>query len=302
LSAVRQPENGGPYDSVSCIIPTHGRPDFLRESVESVLAQSHRPVEVIVVSDDGETRTREVVEALSEASDVPIRYVDNSDGPGGASSSRNAGARIATAPVLAFLDDDDLWEPSYVEQSLALLNAGGADCVVSWLMMFRGDLRVPGLTMREGLAARDVAAINPGFIGSNFLITAASFWRIDGFDDQLRVINDGDFIYRYLQSGGTYSVNETFAVLQRKHSSGQLTAATEMRAAGLEAYVQKHQHTLTLADRRYMRLAINRIRYHAARSRGQKIRYLLAGAVNSSPRSIAISVKGWKQRPVWRSS
>ncbi|MBF4572940.1 glycosyltransferase family 2 protein [Herbiconiux sp. VKM Ac-1786] len=302
MTAVPQPTEPHSPDTVSCIIPTHGRPDFLKESVESVLSQSRPPIEVIVVSDDAEVRTREIVDSLAAESDVPIRYVDNSGGPGGASSSRNAGARVASGSLLAFLDDDDLWETAYLEQSVALLCSAGVDCVVSWLMMFRGELRVPGLTMNEGLQAKEVAAINPGFIGSNFVIKAEAFWKIGGFDDELRVINDGDFIYRYLQAGGTYRVNATYAVLQRKHSSGQLTAATEMRAAGLEAYVEKHRQTLSLADRRYMRLAINRIRYHAASSWPRKLGYLVAGALNSSPKSVAISIRGWKQRPVWRSN
>ena len=182
------------------------------------------------------------------------------------------------------------------------MEAGGVACGVAWLMMFRGELRVPGLMMKNDLPAREVASINPGFIGSNFVIDAEAFWRIGGFDDELRVINDGDFIYRYLLAGGTYRVHEAFTVLQRKHSAGQLTAATEMRARGLEKYVEKHRETLTLADRRYMRLAINRIRYHSASTRTKKLRYLVAGALNSSPRSVLISVRGWKQRPVWRSN
>jgi glycosyltransferase involved in cell wall biosynthesis len=287
--------------TVACVIPTHGRPNYLRESIESVLGQTRPPEQIIVVSDDGDARTAEVVEDLRGSSPVPILYLNNASGIGGASSSRNEGARHAETTLLAFLDDDDLWEPDYLRQSIALLESSGAECVVSWLMMFRGELRIPGLMMKEGLQSREAAAINPGFIGSNFVITASSFWSIDGFDPELRVINDGDFIYRYLQAGFRYRVNPAYAVLQRKHSSGQLTAATEMRAAGLEKYMSKHAETLTLADRRYMRLAINRIRYHVATSRVQKLRYLIAGGLNSSPQSIAISIRGWKQRPVWRS-
>lgn len=288
------------HPSIACIIPTHGRPDYLRDSVKSVLAQTLLPSEILVVSDDRDERTRDVVADLSAAAPIPIRYLDNSEGEGGASSSRNMGARETDAPLLAFLDDDDLWEPGYLQASAELLASSGADCAVSWLMMFRDGLRVPGLTMKEGIAAADAAAINPGFIGSNFVATASSFWAIDGFDEKLRVINDGDFIYRYLLSGFRYRVNPEYAVLQRKHSSGQLTVATEMRAAGLEAYMKKHEATLKLADRRYMRLAINRIRYHVATSKPAKLRYLVAGAFNSSPKSIAASARGWKQRPVWR--
>lgn len=286
--------------SISCVIPTHGRPEFLSAALASVLAQETAAHEVIVVSDDNLAESRAVVQSFADRSAVPIRYVDNSAGSGGASSSRNAGASTATGSHLAFLDDDDLWQPGYLASAARLLEASTADCVVTWLMMFRDALKVPGLTMRPGLSAHDVAAINPGFTGSNFVCTSESFHAIGGFDDQLPVINDGDFVYRYLQAGFAYAVVEEFGVLQRKHAEGQLTAATEMRARGLEQYMAKHRSTLTLRDRRYMRLAIHRIRYHCADSRIAKFRYLAAGAVNSSRRSIMLSVRGWRQRPLWR--
>ena len=231
---------------------------------------------------------------------MPVRYVDNSKGPGGASASRNVGARSATGTHLAFLDDDDKWQPRYLQHALAVLDAAQTDCVVTWLTMFRGALEAPGLMIRDGLIASDVAAINPGFTGSNFVITTTAFWAIDGFDADLRVINDGDFVYRLLMAGFTYATNAQFDVLQRKHSDGQLTAATEMRAKGLELYMSKHRQTLRLGDRRYMRLAINRIRYHATTSKWRRPIYLAKGFVNSSPKSVWISVRGWKQRPLWR--
>jgi glycosyltransferase involved in cell wall biosynthesis len=287
---------------ISCVIPTHGRPDYLVEAITSVLGQTVPVREIVVVSDDRNGESKSAVEAIARESGIPIRFVENYEGGGGASSSRNAGARVAGGSLLAFLDDDDLWEPQYVERSIAALARSQAPCVVSWLMMFRDDVRVSGSIMKSGLVASDVASSNTGFIGSNFIVTAASFWAVGGFDPELRVINDGDFIFRYLTAEHTYVVNENFDVLQRKHGSGQLTAPSEMRAQGLEKYMAKHRESLKLSDRRYLRLAINRMRYHTTTSRVGKVRYLLAGAFNSSPTSVATSITGWNKRGVWHRS
>lgn len=293
-------ENHIEHIKISCVIPTHGRPAFLQEAIESVLAQTFLPYEIVVVSDDGNSGSKAIVEDFSSKAEILISYVENATGEGGASSSRNLGASMAEGTHLAFLDDDDKWAPEYLSNVDALFRTRPTECVVTWLMMFRGEQHVPGLTMKPGLRARDAASMNPGFTGSNFVVERTVFFSIEGFDSNLRVINDGDFIYRYLSAGHTYLVNESFQVFQRKHASGQLTAASEMRAQGLEKYMSKHIATLRLSDRRYMRLAINRIRYHSANSTASRFRYLLIGIANSSPRSIAVSIRGWKQRPFWR--
>ena len=286
--------------TVSCIIPTHGRPEYLEEALASVADQRSRPYEIIVVSDDGDERSRRIVDAVRAREQIQITYVHNVEGQG-ASSSRNLGASRAGGSHLAFLDDDDLWDKNYLADVFRVLETDPpAECVVTWLEMFRGDRRVPGLMMRERLKPRDVAAINPGFTGSNFVVRAEAFHDIGGFDSDLRVINDGDFIFRYLKAGHTYRVNKQHQVKQRKHETGQLTAATEMRAQGLEKYLAKHSADLRLRDRRYMRLAIHRIRYHVASGRGQKLRYLLLGLANATPRAVWISITGLGARDVWR--
>jgi glycosyltransferase involved in cell wall biosynthesis len=285
-------------DSVSCVIPTHARVEFLREAVQSVLDQTSLPLEIVVVSDVGDQATDDLCSELAASSAVPVRVIHNVNGSG-ASSSRNLGAADARGSLLAFLDDDDKWKPDYLRTALARLAASDADGVATWLEMFRDSSTAPGLRVRPGLPAAATASNNPGVTGSNFIVRVEAFHQLGGFDEMLPVKNDGDFFFRFLLAGHTYVVNERPDVLQRKHSSGQLTGRTEFRAAGLEAYLAKHRAHLSLKDRRFIRLSAARIRYHAATSPVAKAKQLVLGAFYSSPSTIASGVRGRSTKDFW---
>jgi glycosyltransferase involved in cell wall biosynthesis len=102
----------------TAILPLYNKASTINRAIASVLAQSARDVEVIVV-DDGSTDGS--AEAIDKVHLAAIRLVrqDNA-GPGRA---RNAGAALATGELLAFLDCDDEWKPGFLEAADAALTA-----------------------------------------------------------------------------------------------------------------------------------------------------------------------------------
>lgn len=106
---------------VSTIIPVYNRPAMLQQAVDSVLEQTHRPVEV-VISDDGSTDdTREVAQALCAAHPGVVRLVCNPNrGPGPA---REAGRQLARGEFLQYLDSDDRLLPRKFTTQVAALRA-----------------------------------------------------------------------------------------------------------------------------------------------------------------------------------
>ena len=98
---------------VSCIIPLYNGERFLREAIESVLAQHHRPIEIIV-ADDGSTDGSWSILADYAAS---VRIVSQSTS--GPAATRNLGLRAAQGEFVAFLDADDLWHPRKLELQMA---------------------------------------------------------------------------------------------------------------------------------------------------------------------------------------
>jgi glycosyltransferase involved in cell wall biosynthesis len=101
----------------SVVIPTFRRPKLLRETLESVVAQTFADFEVLVVDDGPSDENREVVARFGDAR---LRYLVNARGKGGA-GTRNTGVFCARGTWIAFLDDDDLWEPRKLERQHALI-------------------------------------------------------------------------------------------------------------------------------------------------------------------------------------
>ena len=110
-------------ERVSVVIPTHNRAQTLSRTLESVWAQTHRPIELILVDDGSTDATPQVVAdwaAQHEAApDFVVRrlYQDNA----GANAARNRGIAAAEGAYVAFLDSDDRWQPDKLAKQIAVL-------------------------------------------------------------------------------------------------------------------------------------------------------------------------------------
>jgi len=106
-------------DDVSVIIPVHNRPETLKRAVKSVLNQSHRPREIIVV-DDGSDQP--VEELFGGEKDIKKRVnIIRSSENMGVSAARNAGIRAASSTWIALLDSDDEWKEKKLENQFRFL-------------------------------------------------------------------------------------------------------------------------------------------------------------------------------------
>jgi glycosyltransferase involved in cell wall biosynthesis len=102
------------------VIPTYNRARFIEESVESVLAQSYAPLEVIIVDDGSTDDTARVCARFQK----PVQYIRRQNE--GAAGARNAGIRAAKGSWIAFCDSDDIWKPRKLDLQMAALADTGA--------------------------------------------------------------------------------------------------------------------------------------------------------------------------------
>lgn len=95
---------------VSVIVPTHNRPDMLREAIESILDQTFQDFEIIVVNDAGQ----DVEPVVRSFNNPRIRYISH-DTNKGLAATRNTAIRAARGKYIAYLDDDDIYYPEHLE-------------------------------------------------------------------------------------------------------------------------------------------------------------------------------------------
>lgn len=125
----------GPEPLVATVIATHRRPEALLAAVRSALGQTVRDQVVIVVDDGAGLPERSLF-----PDDPRLFTVSLSANTGTAGVVRNVGIRLTRSRYVAFLDDDNLWEPDHLERALAVLEApGGPDAVYTALRRVRAD-------------------------------------------------------------------------------------------------------------------------------------------------------------------
>jgi glycosyltransferase involved in cell wall biosynthesis len=107
-------------NNVSVIIPCYNGERFIGEAIESVLAQSFKNFEVIVVNDGSTDGSGSIV--LEYLSDPRVRYIEHAENRG-ISAARNTGIKEATGTHIAFLDQDDLWRSDKLEKQMAVFTS-----------------------------------------------------------------------------------------------------------------------------------------------------------------------------------
>lgn len=131
-------------DMVSVVIPIYDRTDVLKESIDSILNQTYKNIELLLICDGSPNETLEVVESYRHCEKVRIfKYNNNS---GNAVRGRNKAIKEARGKYLAFQDSDDIAEPLRIEKSLQYMESFEADVVYgAWRAKVDGTRDV-GLT------------------------------------------------------------------------------------------------------------------------------------------------------------
>jgi glycosyltransferase involved in cell wall biosynthesis len=178
---------------VSVVIPSRDRPVMLREAVESVVAQTHKNIEIIVVLTGATDQTKLSAERLS--TEYGVRLLETA--PRNLAATRNNGLAIANGEWVSFLDDDDLWDSSKIERQLAVANETNADVVsTNWkrfdragnIELWRSKGAIPwpkGLSIPEALTVHN-------FISVGCLIWTDAIRSLGGFDESMSACEDWD--------------------------------------------------------------------------------------------------------------
>lgn len=178
--------------AVSIILPTYNRATFLGEAIASVQAQSFRNWELMIVDDGSTDGTESAV--WFYLSDPRIRYIRQAQA--GAAAARNNGLRQTTAPLIAYIDSDNLWCPDFLAGTVAALAAQPEVDLVYGALISDDHLLDHSCILWSDFD-RD-ALLCGNFIDTNTILHRRSLVaRFGGWDASLRRLLDWDLLLRY---------------------------------------------------------------------------------------------------------
>ena len=207
--------------TVSVVIPTYNHGRYIAEALDSVLAQTYKDYEVIVVDDGSTDNTREVVEAYGAS----IRYIYQQNQR--MSAARNAGIRSANGEYIAFLDSDDIWLPEKLEKqmevfstypNLALVSCGALIVDMDGNLMRKIEKK--NYINRNALMNDSILKnIVPGG-GTNAVVSKRCFEAVGLFDESIQVTaEDWDMWLRIIAQYEIRFVEEPLAKIRLREKS-----------------------------------------------------------------------------------
>ncbi|UCH83412.1 MAG: glycosyltransferase family 2 protein [Candidatus Latescibacterota bacterium] len=208
---------------VSIILPTFNRANVVGRSIQSVLSQTYRHFELIIVDDGSNDTTPDVVGSFDDGRIRYIRLAQNQ----GSSAARNHGLDAATGDIITFQDSDDRWLDGKLTADVAALTAAGGRvgvCVCSHRHIKGGKTRTvsrpPGEVSGDEIIRR--LLMGDAYSTQTLAVRKTAMDSIDGFDVTLPRRQDWELCLRLAQKWSFVFVSDVQVIIE--HSSDSLTS------------------------------------------------------------------------------
>jgi len=205
---------------ISCIVPVFNGERFLAQALDSIFAQTYRPIETIVVDDGSEDGSAGIVAGYGDR----IRYVKQDNA--GPAAARNRGVDLARGEFLAFLDADDLWHDEKLTRQMARFSARPK---LELCLSHKRNIWEPERRHEEALLKGKQHAFveeHPGFVCQALLVRRSAFDRVGRFDESLRIGEDTDWLARTEELALVSEILPEVLVYRRMHSGNLTLRAT----------------------------------------------------------------------------
>lgn len=185
---------------VSVIMPTYNRKNMIGRAIESVLNQTFKDYELIIVDDGSTDGTEENLRKIVKENSRIYYFKQENKGP---SSARNFGISKAKGNYLAFLDTDNIWHPNFLEVMMDVLEknpdymmAYGSQNLLLVSPSKKGELSIIARKVRSE-KYNSIRLTNENFIDVNSVVLRTKvFDELGGFDESLKSLEDWDLFAR----------------------------------------------------------------------------------------------------------
>ena len=188
-------------DLISVIIPTYNRAHLIKRSVDSVLNQTYKNLELIIVDDGSTDNTKEIIDSINDNRIVYVKQENQ-----GACAARNKGIDLAKGKYIAFQDSDDTWILNKLETQINALKKNNADVVCSKMFVYGNLLRkkIPK-NIKEGFLKKDTLPLG---VSNGALLGKREVFSENKFDTTLPRLQDFEIALRIKEKYSIYFMDE----------------------------------------------------------------------------------------------
>lgn len=284
---------------ISVIITTYKRePALIVRAINSVLNQTYRDIEIIVVDDspaDYLLRNdveRAVYECQKDDEGIHISYIQHERNRG-ACAARNTGIDLAKGEYIAFLDDDDEWLPEKLEKQIQVMLSKDVALVYCGRIC-KNDITGESVVEKTFYCKGDIFTqlLYSNFVGSTSfpLLKSDCLKQIGGFDEKMLSAQDYDVWLRIAEKYQIDYVAEPL-VIYHEHDGEQITTNPIKKISGLERLNAKYEDYLEHNRNLWHRRKINITPFYAMAGDKGKAFHLWLACVRKCPEKIIENLK-----------
>ena len=215
-------------DTVTIIVPAYNARETIRETLESLLAQSYSALEVIVVDDGSSDGTEEIAKAVCAAHPQKLRYVRQVNA--GQAAALNNGWNQAKGVYLGYLSADDILYPFAIETLVSDLEKTKAMVVYPDYDLIDANSKVIRKVLAPEFSARELIEESVCQPGPGALFRREAFTSTAGWRSELRLTPDFDFWLRVSRVGAIRRLNQVLAGFRVHESSQSFAAPSESKS------------------------------------------------------------------------
>ena len=257
---------------VSIIVPAYNSALYIADALASVYAQTYDRYEVIVIN-DGSQDTAELERVLTRFQSK-LQYIKQENR--GAAAARNMGLKAARGELVAFLDADDTYLPTFLEKQVELLGRTNADLVYADALLFGNSPEAGNTFMKLQSAGGEVTperllATKVTFQTSTVVARKESIFRVGLFDESLRRGQDFELWFRLAKAGMRFAGYTEVLTKHRIVDSGLSggTISKLQRTINVLGAIEA-RYELTPSEHKALRANLNKTRKDLALEDGKK--------------------------------
>ncbi len=214
----------------SIVIPAYNREKTIARSIESVISQTYKNFELIIVDDGSKDKTKNIVESYTSDTRVKYFYQENL----GAQVARNHGLDLSRGKYILFLDSDDTILPDFVQKALDKFESDediGAVYCITGIYDKKGNIVPARKDTVDGICYKDV--LKQGYLTSSSFISfrRCCFEKTGNWDPQFPASQDDDICFRFAKYYKIALIDEILGIYYVDAGEGKQISSSSIRVA-----------------------------------------------------------------------